>query len=120
MTKEEINKLPEDLHITGTAETREVYLDGKRLDPKPSQKVYNHSPDGFNWGYGGSGPAQLALAILLNFVPKETATQLYQGLKWSTVAGWPQGKDLDQHINLREWISIELSDEAAGNVNPSN
>jgi hypothetical protein len=24
----------------------------------------NHSPLGFEWGYGGSGPAQLALAIL--------------------------------------------------------
>ncbi|HMF28341.1 MAG TPA: DUF6166 domain-containing protein, partial [Candidatus Cybelea sp.] len=26
--------------------------------------LYNHSPDGFEIGYGGSGPAQLALAIL--------------------------------------------------------
>jgi hypothetical protein len=24
----------------------------------------NHSPSGFEWGYGGSGPAQLALALL--------------------------------------------------------
>jgi hypothetical protein len=29
--------------------------------------VRNHSPDGFEWGYGGSGPAQLALAILLDY-----------------------------------------------------
>ena len=26
-------------------------------------ELWNHSPDGFNWGYGGSGPAQLALAL---------------------------------------------------------
>ncbi|GAI61912.1 unnamed protein product [marine sediment metagenome] len=26
----------------------------KILDPAPSQKLYNHSPDGFNWGYSGS------------------------------------------------------------------
>ena len=25
------------------------------------------SPDGFEWGYGGSGPAQLALAILADY-----------------------------------------------------
>jgi hypothetical protein len=43
----------------------EVWLDGKYIDPAPSQKVYNHSPDGFNHGYCGSGPAQLALAIVL-------------------------------------------------------
>lgn len=28
----------------------------------------NHSPNGFEWGYEGSGPAQLALAILGDFV----------------------------------------------------
>jgi hypothetical protein len=43
----------------------EVRVDGKVLDPGVSQKIFNHSPDGFAWGYGGSGPAQLALAILL-------------------------------------------------------
>lgn len=29
-----------------------------------ARELYDHSPDGFNWGYGGSGPAQLALAML--------------------------------------------------------
>lgn len=28
--------------------------------------IRSHSPDGFNWGYGGSGPAQLALALLMD------------------------------------------------------
>jgi hypothetical protein len=28
--------------------------------------VTNHSPDGFEWGYGGSGPAQLALAMCID------------------------------------------------------
>lgn len=36
------------------------------LHAGPSQKLWNHSPTGFEWGYGGSGPAQLALAILLD------------------------------------------------------
>ena len=34
------------------------------LSPTPSQGIVNHSPDGFQWGYPGSGPAQLALALL--------------------------------------------------------
>lgn len=34
--------------------------------------VRNHSPDGFNWGYGGSGPSQLALAILIDHLPTPT------------------------------------------------
>lgn len=39
--------------------------DQREISPDRSQKVYNHSPDVFEWGYGGSGPSQLALAILL-------------------------------------------------------
>jgi len=41
---------------------RFVLVNGKDLNPRSD--LMNHSPDGFNWGYGGSGPAQLALAIL--------------------------------------------------------
>jgi Family of unknown function (DUF6166) len=26
-----------------------------------AQPVVQHSPDGYEWGYGGSGPAELAL-----------------------------------------------------------
>jgi hypothetical protein len=37
-----------------------------RLEPIASLALVNHSPDGFSWGYGGSGPAQLALAMLLH------------------------------------------------------
>jgi len=29
--------------------------------------VEYHSPDGFEWGYGGSGPADLALSILADY-----------------------------------------------------
>src|SRR6059036_1653610 len=29
-------------------------------------EIRNHSPTGFQWGYAGSGPAQLALALLVD------------------------------------------------------
>ena len=65
-----------------------VWLDGKLLDPEPSKKVYNHSPDNFSWGYGGSGPAQLALAIVLKLTGKADG---YQDFKWDVIAKIPQG-----------------------------
>lgn len=40
----------------------------KWLTPDDSLKLRNHSPDGFEFGYSGSGPAQLALAMLLDYV----------------------------------------------------
>jgi hypothetical protein len=47
--------------------TCEILSDGKRLHLWRSLAVWNHSPTGFEWGYAGSGPAQSALAILLDF-----------------------------------------------------
>lgn len=60
-----------------------------KLLPGPSQKLYNHSPDGFQWGYGGSGPAQLSLALLLDATSDpQIALAHYQPFKWEYVSGW--------------------------------
>jgi len=51
--------------------------------------LFNHSPCGFEWGYGGSGPAQLALAILCKVMhDDERAVRLHQPFKFRVVAGW--------------------------------
>ena len=48
--------------------------DGDRLlVPAESLAVSNHAPSGFAWGYPGSGPSQLALALLLRVAPREEA-----------------------------------------------
>lgn len=79
--------------------------DGQVLDPTRSQKVWNHSPDGFNWGYGGSGPAQLALALLLEETDTETATKLYQTFKWHVIALLPKDKNWEvTSENIQKWI----------------
>ena len=44
-----------------------VLYNGKPLSHKQSLKIRNHSPSGFAWGYMGSGPTQLSLAILLKY-----------------------------------------------------
>ena len=59
--------------IQGHWRTREVDLPGGRLSPSESLAVARHSADGFGWGDGGSGAAQLALAILLRATDRETA-----------------------------------------------
>jgi hypothetical protein len=96
--------LPETIRVDGDAETREVYVDGKFLDPRPSQAAYNHSPDGFNWGYGGSGPAQLALAILMKYLPKDLAVSHHQSFKFSVVSRFPQGKDFEELVPIRSIV----------------
>jgi hypothetical protein len=66
-----------------------VTVDGSPLDPR--NDLFNHSPDGFAWGYGGSGPAQLALAILADCLgDDERAVRLHQTFKWLAIAPLPQ------------------------------
>lgn len=49
-----------------------------------------HSPTGFEWSYGGSGPAQLALALLGDALQEdEAALRLHQSFKWEVVAILP-------------------------------
>lgn len=76
------------IHTLKGDSNRNVWLDGELLDPSESQRYNNHSPDGFNWGYGGSGPAQLALAIMLKITGKPDN---YQDFKWRVIAKIPDG-----------------------------
>lgn len=79
--------------ITGVAQTNVPH------------SVILHSPDGFEWGYGGSGPADLALNILNAYIPpgwdghepvtcfqgdaSRTAYDLHQDFKWAHIATLP-------------------------------
>jgi Family of unknown function (DUF6166) len=64
--------------MRGQWSTRRVWVDERELLPDRSLRVRKHSPDGFNWGYGGSGPAQLALALLRELTTEEMAILWYQ------------------------------------------
>jgi hypothetical protein len=52
--------------------------------------LVRHSPDGFNWGYLGSGPADLARSLLADCLATDPAPRLYQAFKERFVAPLPQ------------------------------
>jgi len=63
--------------------------EGQAMIPSPLDPRYdlrNHSPSGFAWGYGGSGPAQLALAILAEAAGAILSQKHYQRYKEEVVA----------------------------------
>ncbi len=90
-------------NITGEVETRKVRINGKLLSPEHSIKVFPHSPDGFAWAYSGSGPAQLALAILLTCTTEEDAVRLHQTFKGDFIARLPND-DFSYGIHIEEWL----------------
>ena len=66
-----------------------VTMDGRSLNPRLD--LYNHSPTGFEWGYCGSGPAQLALAILADHLADDRqALDVYQRFKWAVIVELPR------------------------------
>ncbi len=92
--------------ITCNITNRKVHVGGIELDPAPSQKLVNHSPDGFAWGYAGSGPAQLALALLLHFTKdEEWSLQHYGRFKTEIVARWSMTATVRRPNRvIRDWI----------------
>lgn len=90
--------------ITLDSSTRSVSVDGKKLHISPSLGIRQHSPTGFAWGYGGSGPAQLALAILLRVVGADAALAHYQAFKRDHVACWPMGFSGIRVVAVDEWV----------------
>jgi hypothetical protein len=45
-----------------------VRVDETVLSPKQAAAIYAGAPDGFEWGYDGSGPRLLALALLYDYL----------------------------------------------------
>ena len=78
---------------------------GERKPLNPRRALRNYSPTGFEWGYGGSGPAQLALAILAEHLGDDhAALNLYQAFKWACIAqilgaNWSlSGEEIDNYL----------------------
>lgn len=82
--------------------------------------VTQHSPAGYEWGYGGSGPADLALnlveVILLRlghdgerikcFVGTcfSLSYTLHQDFKWTFISGFPREGGTISWEKVRDWV----------------
>lgn len=77
--------------IDGSCHVYVSNLDFSSRYLNPRTDLLNHSPTGFAWGYEGSGPAQLSLALLADALgDAERALSLYQTFKRELIARIPQ------------------------------
>ena len=74
------------------------------VNSEPLTHHIYHSPDGFNFGYGGSGPADLARSILWDHLGKEPAPVLYQDFKFRFVSGWKDVWEITSE-EIQNWIN---------------
>ncbi|MCL2029775.1 MAG: DUF6166 domain-containing protein [Deltaproteobacteria bacterium] len=73
---------------------------------------HNHSPTGLDWGHGGSGAAQLALAILADFFGpsfRSLVCARHQKFKLDIVANFPlEGWELSGE-RIEKWLTEQES-----------
>ncbi len=90
----------------------EVWDGGRRIRPlAPRLDLWNHSPTGFQWGYAGSGPAQLALALAADVLGDDRrAVRVHQGLKFDWVVGLVQDEPwaVTEELLLERIRAVEL------------
>ncbi len=76
--------------LTLTEDTILAEFDNRKdvITLEETLRVTNKSPTGFNWGYGGSGPAQAALGCcMLLYGDQGKSTKVYQPFKRRFIAG---------------------------------
>mgnify|MGYP000088416523 CR=1 FL=1 len=80
-----------------------ILLGNRELHPS-----LKHSYD-FEWGYGGSGPAETAWVILSAVFDKDTADDLYQHFKWEIVAGLPRQGWAMTVQEVMDWVREKIA-----------
>jgi hypothetical protein len=81
------------------------FNDTKVIKRYPLKHIERHSPDGFNFGFEGSGPADLALSILTDFLEDRAAAELvYQEFKRAHIATHKGNALSILGFQIRNWI----------------
>ena len=124
-----------------------VHLDGELLAPSSptwhtSLCLRNHSPTGPEWGYHGSGPGQLAIAMLLAVTDTEEAERYYplfrsgvlaliRGDRWTLpvdqVESWLDGVRQQDHqvfsvsaeADRDGVLVVQITPPSSGRTNPT-
>jgi hypothetical protein len=94
--------------------------DGTARSSIPQRHVH-YAPKGFDWGFGGSGPADLALNVLARFLPlapeatgvalrdgssvSEAAWALHHAFKYDLIATLPRAGGQITAKAIRAWIT---------------
>lgn len=83
----------------------EVTVDGIVLRPEKAQAITRSSPDGFSWGYAGSGPYLLAVGILLHFgLTSVQALRMAYEFKRLVVAYFPRAS-FRAEVDIEGWLA---------------
>lgn len=92
---------------TGGSTVVRVDEDGKEGPLSLRLDLFNHSPSGFSWGYGGSGPAQLALGILCDYFSMQS-DEYIEKLRVKFKQDELENPPTVEEINWKDWYAVHL------------
>ncbi len=91
---------------------RTVTVNGEKLDPEVGLRYVNHSPTGFSWGYGGSGPNQLSFSILLHVLGLDIARKLYRRFTSDFICNFKGDENFSLGMDFGRWAGNIMFDGA--------
>jgi len=112
----------EHLSLDGTPTTLRCVVrvedDAGRRRPLPLRlDVRNHSPTGFEWGYVGSGPTQLALALCMDALKdRRRALHVYMQVKFRLVGRLPHDGWTISHAEMLALVHAIEDEERVGEI----
>lgn len=102
MNSRQFDPLTDDIVCSRTAREKAVI--------NIPQKIKFHSPTGMEFGYGGSGPSDLAFNICTQYANSnvegfmDSVRQVYQDFKWEFIAKMPWEGGTISGAAIREWL----------------
>ena len=74
------------------------------IDPQLPHRL-RHSPDGFEWGYLGSGPSDLALSLLTYWFGEKVADKYYHRYKEAFIGRMPKEGGILKKEDAEKFLS---------------
>lgn len=71
--------------------------------------LVRHSPSGIDWGRTGSGPADLALSVLVALTDEATADRLYAAFEADVVSRVPYAGGVLRAADVRAWVARQTA-----------
>ena len=99
-----VRVLPASEALTGDADDVVLWRTPEGTARASVPHVVRHSPTGIEWGYLGSGPADLALSMLATLADERAAGALYQRFKHEVVARVPEEGGVLRAAEVRAWV----------------
>ena len=104
------------IYIGRRYEEGNVVVVAEKDDPSSSQRLEHHvqhSPDGFNWGYSGSDPSELARCILWDFLGEEPTAAAYRDFTRVFIVGIQEDSWTIDSTLITTWLSNQPEEALA-------